>query len=119
MADEPWASVRAPIAEVPVLHRPGQDEIVRKVRFPDDVGDRRLHFDLAALRRLVAIAESSPTQRVVLHGVQVEVEVRRTTTGHQWENWAVVARDVVPEATGAEATVLARLGGMHGLGVLR
>lgn len=121
MSDEdPWTSVRAPVAEVPHLHRPGQAEIVRKVRFPDDVRDRRLHFDLAALRRLVEIAESSPLQRVVLHGVQVEVEVRRDAGGHTWENWAVVARDVVPEGTHRDQTVRAREGAVPSpLGVLR
>lgn len=121
MADEdPWASVRAPIADVPYLHRPGQAATIRKVRFPDDVRDRRLHLDLAALRGLVELAESSPLQRVVLHGVQVEVEVRRDSSGHTWENWALVAREVVPEGTHRDQVVRAREGAPpNAVGVLK
>lgn len=112
-ADETWRSVRAPVQDVPALQRPGQSEVLRKVRFPDDDSrhqDRRVYLDVAQLQKLVDVATSSPMLRVVMHGVQVELEQRRDASGHVYEVWVLCCTALVPEGTGAEATVLARKG---------
>lgn len=83
---------RVPVGSRPVVQRPGQAEILQRVFVPDprleaQARDRRLHVDTATLRRLLAIAESSPSGRVVCHGIHAEVELLRSPDGHQFENW--------------------------------
>lgn len=110
--DESWKSVRAPISEQAALQRPGGYETLRKIRFPDGVGrfqDRRLHLDLKMLRMLVEMAEGSPTQRAVIHGVVVDVEQLRTPNGHVFESWTFAGHPV-GEGTQKDSTAMADLG---------
>lgn len=110
---ESFRSVRASVVDVPVLQRPslGGLEIIRKVRFPDEdvAKDRRLHIDVRALEHLLAIARSSGLNRVVIHGVAIEVEVIATPHGHVFESWALTGYPV-PEGGGRDLAVQADVG---------
>lgn len=89
----------AVLRSVPVLHTPGQDRAVRRWKVLGDVVgpasaveggpargrlDARLYLDREALRALLAMAEASPTGRVVVHGVEFDVEERDTSSGHRY-----------------------------------
>ena len=112
---ESFGGVRAPIGHMPYVDRPGQARIVRRVRFPDSdtAQDRRLHIHLDDLKALVALAERSPMQRVVFHGVCVDVEVRVVDqgpdVGHQFENWSLLGQ-AMPEGMEAELRAQRHLG---------
>lgn len=91
-----WAGVRRLdlVRQVPHVDRPGQARTLQKVRFPDDgngllATDRRMFLHIDDLRKLLEIAESSLTQRVVFHGVGLEIE-QRQVGDHVMEVWALV-----------------------------
>lgn len=107
-------SRKAPIRELVPLQIGGGYEIIRKIRFPDEIGarmcqDRRLHLSVQDLERFLEIARSSLTQRVTLHGVQVEVMQCRTPNGHIFESWSFAG---YPTAEGSikDSMVLADTG---------
>lgn len=102
------ATLRGPVRSIPPLQEPGHDEVVSKALFPDREGDRRLYVDTAFLRKMLAVAESSPGLRAVLHNVKLSVTQYRAKNGHVYEVWAFEGGPMVPELTQAEASVIAR-----------
>lgn len=103
-------SARGPIRELPYLQRPGQPEILQRVQFPADSGDRRLFLDVPALQEILRMAQSSVTHRAVIHGVVVEVEVRRDQSGHVYEVWSFVGHPA-PEGATLDDAMKGRYGG--------
>lgn len=100
----------AVLRSVPVLHTPGQDRTVRRWKVLGDVVgpaaaveggiargrlDARLYLDRGALRALLAMAEASPTGRVVVHGVEFDVE-EREAGGPGGHRYMVIAFEGAP-----------------------
>lgn len=111
-------SLNVPFREVPALQGDQGDPVVRKWRAWDPKGlqlgldgraDVRLFLDVQSLQRLLDIARSGPVLRVAIHGLQIELEERRSKDGH---HYIVAVFDGLPvaELSGAESTVLARHG---------
>ena len=106
---EDRAVISGLLREVTALQSPGHDTILRRFRMLGDailpavgaVGgspargrvDARLYLDRAALQALLAQAEASPTGRVVVHGLELEAELREAKGGHRY---LVVAFEGVP-----------------------
>lgn len=61
--------------------------------------DTRIVFDVVELRKLLALAESSLSHRVVLYNAGVEISLWRTPAGHQFETWTLIASEAKPEST--------------------
>lgn len=97
------------VQDVPFLQEPRHDEIVRRARIPATPGDQRLYLHITALEDMLEIARSSPSQRVVVHDLTLEVETRRSSSGHTYDVVSFLGR-AVPEWTGREQTLLAREG---------
>lgn len=83
----------------PGLQLPGRPTVIRDVQYggEDDPTDRRLVLHSAQLRELLAQAEASLTQRVVLHGFGVRVQLLRDRTGHLHEHCTIVGSKLEPE----------------------
>ena len=90
MADETSGNAgRAPIDRLVPLQRPGGDEVLRKERITNPGVDRRFYLDRMMLRKLLDMAESSVTGRVVMHGAELTIELLKSTDGHVYESWTV------------------------------
>lgn len=82
-------SGRAPVDRLVPLQRPGGDEVLRKERITNPGVDRRFYLDRAMLRKLLSMAESSTTGRVVMHGAELTIELLKAKDGHVYESWTV------------------------------
>lgn len=94
-----FASLGIPLRDVPALDRPNQDRIIRRWELFTEPGaptvdslargmgprDARLYLDVKALEYLLDQARSSLTQRVVIHGLVIEVELRENSNGHRYQ----------------------------------
>lgn len=83
-----FSSLHCPIREVPALSRPDQDPTIRKWRLLEGSpapGDSRLYLDVRALEALLDHARQSPTQRVIVHAVEFEVDLREARNGHRYQ----------------------------------
>ncbi len=69
----------------------------RTVAGPGQDGDRRVYFPVSVLRRLLEIAESSPTQTALMTRAGVRIEVWKDANGHVFESWHLVGVDPKPE----------------------
>ena len=69
----------------------------RTVAGPDQDGDRRAYFPAQVLRRLLEIAEASPTQTVMITRAGVRIETWKDTNGNVFESWHLVGVDPKPE----------------------
>lgn len=85
----------------PGLQLAGRPTVVRDVQYggEQDPTDRRLVLHVAQLRALLAQAEDSLTQRVVLHGFGVRVQLLRDRSGHMYEHCTFVGVKLEPEPT--------------------
>jgi hypothetical protein len=94
---EIFRGIRGPLREVPALQTPNADRTIGKWRLfdlssgeGDRVADRsermdaRLILDRASLAKLEALAASSLTGRVAIHGVVFEFEECETKEGHRY-----------------------------------
>jgi hypothetical protein len=87
-----FVSLFVPLREVPAVERdPNQPKTIRRFRLFESSGlrsaerrDFRLYLDSRALRSLLDQATSSPTGRVIIHGVEFEVEEREDRNGHRF-----------------------------------
>lgn len=77
----------------------GGDTLLRSATAggPAEDGDRRMFLDAKLLRQLLAMAESSPMQRVQVERAGLRVDLYCTPAGHQYEVWTFVGADVRPE----------------------
>ena len=64
---------------------------------PDEEGDRRVYFPAKMLRRLLEIAESSPTQQARLDRAGVRIERWKDASGATFEVWHLTGVDPRPE----------------------
>jgi hypothetical protein len=64
---------------------------------PECEGDRRLYLSAGLLRSLLAMAESTPTQRVEVARAGVQVDLYRSSAGHAYEVWTFLGADARPE----------------------
>ena len=82
-----WRAVQKPGLQVA-----GKPVVLRDVQYggEEDPTDRRLILHVAQLRELLAVAEASLTQRVVLHGFGVRVQTLRDRTSHVYEHCTFV-----------------------------
>ena len=69
----------------------------RTVAGPDQDGDRRVYFPAQVLRRLLELAESSPTQTAMMTRAGVRIETWKDANGHVFEVWHFVGVDPKPE----------------------
>jgi len=69
----------------------------RTVAGPDQEGDRRVYFPVHVLRRLLELAESSPTQTAMMTRAGVRIETWKDANGHVFESWHFVGVDPKPE----------------------
>jgi hypothetical protein len=83
------SGARGPIDRLVPLQRPGSDEVLRKDKITNPGVDRRLFLDRAMLRKLLDMAESSITGRVVLHGAELTVELLKGKDGNVYESWTI------------------------------
>lgn len=84
----------------PGLQLPGRPTVLRDVQFggDDDPTDRRMVLHVAQLRELLAVAENSLTQRIVMHNFGVRVQLLRAKDGHVYEHCTLVASKLEAEA---------------------
>lgn len=95
-------SVRNVVTTNPLQFGPNHPEVVgqHEIGGPQDPADRRLVLDAATLRHLLEIANTSMTQRVVLHHLGLKVQVLRDRkTGHTWEHLTLIGSEPKPETS--------------------
>lgn len=82
----------ATVVETAPVQRADHHELIREevVGGPATQRDARLYLSTGDLKRLLAVAESSLTSRVVLHCVGVRVRTFRDRRGHVYQAWSLV-----------------------------
>ena len=95
---KPLENHRMVVNEKPITPTAG-DVLLRSAEIggPDQDGDRRLYLDAQTLRKLLSMAEASPTQRVRIDRAGVRVDLWREASGHQFEAWTFIGCDPRPE----------------------
>ena len=81
------------------LQLPDRDRLVRRVSYggPTSNADARLFVDVATVRQMLSVAESSLTNRAVIHGAGVVVDLYEAASGHRYECWRLVGSHMEPE----------------------
>jgi len=90
----------------------GKDEVIREWEFggPYCERDVRLILDVDTLGRLLDIARSSTTRRVIVPKAGFRVKLRRASTGHCYETLHVSGNQPVPEAAPTSISMNTTLG---------
>jgi hypothetical protein len=81
------------------LQAPGTHTKVREVDVggEGDSGDRRMFLSVRELEELLAVARSSLTGRVVMHGVSLRVATYQDRKGHRYDVLKIGSSHVEPE----------------------
>ena len=83
--------------------RPGMEDTLvaeRTLGGPLSGRDVRLYLDRQTLEGLLDVARSSVLGRAQLNGVGVRIRLWRSTNGHQYETWQILAHEPRPESMG-------------------
>lgn len=83
------------------LQLPGRDRLVREsvLGGPTSSADARLYLSIADLEKLIEIARSSVTGRVVLNRPGIRVRLWEAPNGHRFESWSIVAAEARAETS--------------------
>jgi len=96
-----------PIGKLEVNHTPVQDgrgTVLRQYTFggPESGRDTRMYLHAIELEHLLHIAKSAPTNRVILNRAGLVVTVRRSSSGHVFEEVRIVCDQPVRETIAGE-----------------